>query len=68
MPLRGVEASGRATVSSDGFYDVLRRIVTRYEGPAEADSIVAGFAEPGVVIRLVPDKVRAWDFADDASG
>lgn len=68
MPLRGLEVSGRATLSREGFYDVLRRVVTRYEGAEEAETMVAGIDEPGYVIRLVPERSRAWDFADEAGG
>jgi PPOX class probable F420-dependent enzyme len=65
MPLRGLDASGRATLSTDGFHDVVRRTAARYAGPDVADDFAAGYPEPRVVIRLVPDKIRAWDFKDD---
>ena len=65
MPLRGLEVSGRATLSTDGFYEVVRRTIIRNEGPGNADEFVASFSEPGPVIRLVPDRVRAWDFRDE---
>jgi PPOX class probable F420-dependent enzyme len=64
MPLRGLELSGRATLSTDGFHDVVRRTVIRYEGPEDAEQFVASFPEPRPVIRLVPDRIRAWDFRD----
>jgi len=65
LPYRGVEASGRVTMSSDGFHDVVRRTAARYYGEAEADAFAAGYVEPGLVVRLMPDKVRVWDFQDD---
>ena len=65
LPYRGVEASGAATLSSDGFYDVVRRTAARYYGPGEADAFAAGYSEPGVVIRITPDRLRVWDFRDD---
>ena len=65
MPLRGLDASGRATLSTDGFHDVVRRTAARYVGPDAADGFAAGYPEARVVIRLVPDKIRAWDFKDD---
>jgi PPOX class probable F420-dependent enzyme len=65
-PYRGIEASGTATLSSQPFYDVLRRTAVRYAGPDEADAMVAGYKKAGLVIRLVPDKVRVWDFKDEA--
>lgn len=66
MPLRGVEAWGRATLSQDGFHDVVRRTAARYVGPDQADEFAAGFKQANWVIRLVPEGVRAWDFADEA--
>jgi PPOX class probable F420-dependent enzyme len=65
MPLRGLELSGRATLSTDGFHDVVRRTVIRYEGPEDAEQFVASFPEPRPVIRLVPERIRAWDFRDE---
>ena len=65
MPLRGLEMSGRATLSTDGFHDVVRRTTIRYEGPDGADEFVASFPDPRPVIRLVPDRIRAWDFLDE---
>ncbi len=66
MPLRGLDVSGHVTLSTDGFYDVVRRTAVRYVGADAADAFVAGYPEPRVVIRLVPDRIRAWDFKDDA--
>jgi hypothetical protein len=38
---------------------------TRYYGPDQADAFAVAFSKPGLVIRLAPDGVRAWDFQDD---
>jgi PPOX class probable F420-dependent enzyme len=65
MPLRGLDASGHVTLSTDGCHDVVRRTAARYAGPDVADAFAAGYSEARVVIRLVPDNVRAWDFKDD---
>ena len=65
LPYRGVEVSGRATLSEDGFFDVVRRTAARYYGPDQADGFVAMFPKPGLVIRLAPERIRAWDFQDD---
>ena len=67
MPYRGLDASGRATLSLDGFHDVVRRTAARYMSPQEADAFAAEYPEPRTVIRLVPDRIRAWDFKDDAA-
>jgi PPOX class probable F420-dependent enzyme len=64
-PYKGFELRGEATVSPDGFYDVLRRTALRYDGPEAADRMVASYA-PGVVIRVEPGIVRAWDYKDEA--
>jgi PPOX class probable F420-dependent enzyme len=65
MPYRGLDVSGRATLSLEGFHDVVRRTAARYMNPEEADALAAGYSEPHPVIRLVPDRIRAWDFNDD---
>jgi PPOX class probable F420-dependent enzyme len=64
-PYKGFELRGEATVSPDGFYDVLRRTALRYDGPEAADRMVASYA-PGMVIRVEPGIVRAWDYEDEA--
>ena len=65
LPYRGLDVTGRASLSTDGFHDVLRRTAARYMGPQSADPMVASYKEPRVVIRLVPERIRAWDFRDD---
>ncbi len=64
-PYKGFELRGEATVSGDGFYDVLRRTALRYDGPDAAERMVGSYA-PGVVIRVEPGVVRAWDYEDEA--
>jgi PPOX class probable F420-dependent enzyme len=66
LPYRGVEAAGHATLSKDGFHDVVRRTAARYYGPDKADAFAAGYERSGRVIRLVPDKIRVWDYRDKA--
>jgi PPOX class probable F420-dependent enzyme len=65
MPYRGLDASGRATLSLEGFHDVVRRTAARYMSPEEADALAAEYPDPRPVIRLVPDRIRVWDFNDD---
>ena len=65
LPYRGVEASGRATLSREGFIDVVRRTAARYYGPEAAATFAAAYPNGGVVVRLVPDRLRAWDFRDE---
>jgi PPOX class probable F420-dependent enzyme len=61
-PYRGIEVRARARLGSNGDTEVMRRIAARYIGEAEAE----GWADPdGVVIRIEPGALRAWDFVDD---
>jgi PPOX class probable F420-dependent enzyme len=64
-PYKGFELRGEATVSSEGFYDVLRRTALRYDGPEAAERMASTYA-PGVVIRVEPGSTRGWDYADEA--
>lgn len=63
-PLRAVEVTGEATLSTDGFYDALRRTAARYDGPGAVEAFMASYPAPGIVVRLVPQRYRAWDFSD----
>ena len=65
MPLRALEVSGRATLSLDGYHDLVRRTAIRYLGPDRAGAFAASLLEPKPVIRLIPERIRAWDFRDD---
>ncbi len=65
MPYRGLEVTGRAELTSQGFEAAIRRISTRYVGAEAAEELTAGFREPGILIRVIPDRLRAWDFVDD---
>lgn len=42
-----------------------RRIALRYLGPEGAKAYVDSLVDPMVIIRLVPGRLRTWDFADD---
>ena len=64
-PYKGFEIRGEATVSGDDFYGALRRTALRYDGPEAAERMVSSDA-PGVVVRVEPGVVRAWDYADEA--
>ena len=64
-PYKGLEVRGTATVSPDGFFDVLRRTGNRYEGDGEGDRMAERYA-PGVVIRLEPGVTRGWSYDDEA--
>jgi PPOX class probable F420-dependent enzyme len=66
-PYKGFELRGTATIlrAPDDFYGVLGRTALRYDGPEAAERMVASYA-PGVVIRVEPGTIRAWDYADEA--
>ena len=64
-PYKGIEVRAEARLSDEGFFEVLGRTARRYFG----DEVGAGFAEsftrPGVVIRIEPGELRAWDYEDE---
>jgi PPOX class probable F420-dependent enzyme len=62
-PYKGVELRGTATISSDGFAEVLERTAIRYFGPERGARMAASYKIPGVVLRIEGD-VRAWDYED----
>ena len=66
-PYRAIEASGRARVSSDGYDEVGRAIVRRYVEAYDPGTDLADYLlEGGLIVRLEPDAIRAWDYADAA--
>ena len=64
-PYKGLEVRGEATITTDDFYGVLGRTARRYMG-ADAERRMVAETPPGVVIRIAPGVVRAWDYADKA--
>jgi hypothetical protein len=50
----------RTKLSTEDLGDPLEQPI----GPAAVEGMVAGYPEPGVIIRLAPDRVRAWDLRD----
>jgi PPOX class probable F420-dependent enzyme len=64
-PYKGLEIRGEATISPEGFYDVLRRTGDRYLGPGNGERMVSE-TPPGLVIRIEPGDLRAWDYVDEA--
>jgi PPOX class probable F420-dependent enzyme len=64
-PYKGLEVRGNATISPDGFFDVVGRTARRYMGPEAEDRMVKTTA-PGVVIRIEPSIIRGWDYVDEA--
>ena len=58
-PYRGVEASGRGTLVEGIYAEVLSRMGPRYL----PDGLPTQLASDGVVLRLVPERLRSWTFA-----
>jgi PPOX class probable F420-dependent enzyme len=67
-PYKGIEVRGEARLSTDAdeFYGVLGRTARRYFGEDVGAGFAASFTEPGVVIRIEPGALRAWDYSDEA--
>lgn len=63
-PYRGIEVRAAALVTDEAYGPTIRRIGRRYIG-ARADALWAEDDDSGVVIRIAPGDMRAWDFRDD---
>jgi PPOX class probable F420-dependent enzyme len=63
-PYRGVEARGTVRLVSDGVEEAAARIAARYLG-VEAGTAYAATSGDDVLLRLEPEALRAWDFADE---
>jgi PPOX class probable F420-dependent enzyme len=61
-PYRGIEVQGEARLEAIG--DATRRIATRYLGERDG-AAYAQSAGDDTLIRLVPGRLRAWDFSDE---
>lgn len=64
LPYRGLEVRGVAEVVDLPYGATIRRIGRRYIG-RQADEFWAEDDDSGVVLRVAPGALRAWDFADD---
>ncbi len=64
LPYRGIEIRTTAVIVDEPYGRTIRRIGRRYVG-ATADEQWADDDASGVVIRVAPGELRAWDFADD---
>jgi PPOX class probable F420-dependent enzyme len=67
FPFAGIEVSGAPTIERDLQLarETLTRIAFRYLGQRRAPGYLAEMSDAMVVIRLVPGKLRTWDFADE---
>jgi PPOX class probable F420-dependent enzyme len=66
-PFRGIEVSGTPSIERDGrrALELMQRIAVRYLGEQQGRAYAGTLGEDMVVIRLVPGRLRTWDFADD---
>jgi PPOX class probable F420-dependent enzyme len=68
LPCAGIEVRGEATiVSTDPDLAALRRMAVRYIGPERGNAYIDGY-DPAtqLTLRIVPGRLRTWDFADEA--
>ncbi|HEV8489790.1 MAG TPA: pyridoxamine 5'-phosphate oxidase family protein [Candidatus Limnocylindrales bacterium] len=63
-PGRGFEVRGIATTTEKGRAEVSRRLSVRYLGPKNGNAY-ADRVGPGVIVRVQPGTIRAWDFVDE---
>jgi PPOX class probable F420-dependent enzyme len=66
-PYKGLEVRGEARLSDDvdEFFGVLARTARRYFGDEVGARFAETFTRPGVVIRIEPGELRAWDYEDE---
>jgi PPOX class probable F420-dependent enzyme len=64
-PYKALEIRGDAKITDDGFFEIVRRTGDRYLGTGTGDRMAAEM-NLGVVIRIEPGSVRAWDYTDEA--
>jgi hypothetical protein len=67
-PYKGLEVRGEARLSDDAdeFFRVVGRTSRRYFGEEDGAAFAATMTRPGVVIRIEPGELRAWDYEDEA--
>jgi PPOX class probable F420-dependent enzyme len=68
MPYAGIEVRGEATiVPTDPDLALHRRVAERYIGAERGNAYIDGF-DPAtqLTLRIVPGRLRTWDFADEA--
>jgi PPOX class probable F420-dependent enzyme len=63
-PARGIEVRGLARIGADGREELSRRLSVRYLGTVNGHAYAERIA-PGLVVRVEPGIVRAWDFVDE---
>ncbi len=65
-PYRGLEARGRAELLHEGVLEIAAAIAARYLGDERGAAYVEDNGDDDdVILRVTPDTIRAWDFADE---
>jgi hypothetical protein len=66
-PYRAIETSGEGQMSTEDYpvlgLEIARRYVEAYDPTANASDYLL---DGGVIVRIVPLMIRAWDYADAA--
>jgi PPOX class probable F420-dependent enzyme len=63
-PSRSVEVRGTATLTREGNRELSDRLSVRYLGEENGRRYAAG-VNPGLVMRVEPEIIRAWDYVDE---
>ena len=67
FPYRAIEIRGRASLSRDDYHavgvEICRRYVAAYDPTSTVEAYVSD--EPGAIVRIEPDVVTCWDYADN---
>jgi PPOX class probable F420-dependent enzyme len=64
-PSRSVEVRGIATTTTEGRDELSRRLSVRYLGPVNGNAYADKVTGGGVVVRVEPGILRAWDYVDE---
>jgi len=63
-PYKGLEIRAEARLTSEGFLGAVERTARRYMGNEAAERMLGQMSE-GIVIRIEPGRLRAWDYTDE---
>jgi len=63
-PYAGLEARGEALLDPDGGAKAIASMAVRYLGPEDGAAYAAAVTN-SVLVRLEPEQLRGWDFADE---
>jgi hypothetical protein len=66
-PYRAIEARGEGRISTDDYMDIGTEIVRRYVAAYDPGKSASDYLlDDGVIVRVEPTAIRAWDYADAA--